>query len=209
MLIPVAKRSKAPVCGRSLAGISGSDPNGGKDASFDCCVVRQRSLRRVDSSSRGVLLIVGCLTEYDYVNCNLRRLTRSVQLWGKKFGTLSMLQVHSVCFRYSEYASVTLSMLQVQWAWFRYSEYISGTVNVIQVHLVCFRYTRCASGTVSMLQLHWVYFRYSECDLGKVSMIQAGWPRSRSTISGRTERFFSKASRPSLSTVRLFIAFSL
>jgi len=55
--ISVVARSKAWVCGASLAGIAGSNPAGGMDVSLlrMLCVVRQRSLRRADNSSRGVL----------------------------------------------------------------------------------------------------------------------------------------------------------
>jgi hypothetical protein len=54
--IPVAARSKAWVCDRSLARILGSNPAGGMDA----CLLRvlsgrERSLRRADHSTRGVL----------------------------------------------------------------------------------------------------------------------------------------------------------
>ena len=37
--IPVAARSEAWVCGRSLAGIVGSNPAGGMDVSRECCVL--------------------------------------------------------------------------------------------------------------------------------------------------------------------------
>jgi hypothetical protein len=47
----VAARSKASVCGLSLTGTAGSN----------LCVVRWRSLRRADHSSRGVLPSVVCL----------------------------------------------------------------------------------------------------------------------------------------------------
>jgi hypothetical protein len=55
--IPVAARSKATVCGCALARIPGSNPTGRIN---DCllwvlCVIRYRSLRRADHSSRGVL----------------------------------------------------------------------------------------------------------------------------------------------------------
>jgi hypothetical protein len=55
--IPVAARSKAWVCGRSLAGIAGSNLAGSMDVFLllVLCVVRYRSLRRADHSSRGVL----------------------------------------------------------------------------------------------------------------------------------------------------------
>jgi hypothetical protein len=58
--IPVAVRSKAKVCGRSPAEILGSNPTGGMDVCllWVLCVVRYRSLRRADHSSRGVLTVV-------------------------------------------------------------------------------------------------------------------------------------------------------
>ena len=44
------------VCGRSLAGVAGSNPAGGMDVCvMSLCAVRYRSLRRADHSSRGVL----------------------------------------------------------------------------------------------------------------------------------------------------------
>ena len=54
--IPVTAWSKAWVCGRSLAGIVGSNPAGGLDfcLSWVLFAVRWRSLRRTDHSSRGV-----------------------------------------------------------------------------------------------------------------------------------------------------------
>jgi len=58
--VPVATRSKAKVCSRSPAEIVGSNPNGDMDVCLlsVLCVVRQRSLRRADRSSREVLLTV-------------------------------------------------------------------------------------------------------------------------------------------------------
>jgi hypothetical protein len=55
--IPVTVRSKAWVCGRSPAEIVGSNLTGGVDVCllWVLCVVRWRSLRRADQSSRGVL----------------------------------------------------------------------------------------------------------------------------------------------------------
>ena len=38
--IPVDERSKARVCGRSLAGIAGSSPAGGMDVCVVCCILR-------------------------------------------------------------------------------------------------------------------------------------------------------------------------
>jgi hypothetical protein len=51
---------KAGQSGRSLAGIVGSNPAGGMDVCllWVLCVVRWRSLRRADHSSRGILLTV-------------------------------------------------------------------------------------------------------------------------------------------------------
>jgi hypothetical protein len=50
-------RPKATVCGHSFAGIAGSNLAGGVDACLlrALCVIRQRSLRRADHSSREVL----------------------------------------------------------------------------------------------------------------------------------------------------------
>ena len=64
MLIPVALRSKAWVCSHSLAGNVGSNPAGNKDVRLLCvlCVVRWRSLRWTDHSTRGVLPSVVCLS---------------------------------------------------------------------------------------------------------------------------------------------------
>ena len=60
MPVPVAARSNAKVYGRSPAEIVGLNPTGGKDVCllWVLCVVRQRPLRRIDHSSRGVLPIV-------------------------------------------------------------------------------------------------------------------------------------------------------
>jgi hypothetical protein len=57
MPIPVDALSKAWFCGRSLAGVVGSNPAGGMDV---CCQV-DRSLRRVDHLSRAVLLSMASL----------------------------------------------------------------------------------------------------------------------------------------------------
>ena len=63
MSIPEAALSKAWVYGRSLAGIACSNPAGGMDVSvlWVLCVVRERSLRRADHSSKGVTQNVVCL----------------------------------------------------------------------------------------------------------------------------------------------------
>jgi len=60
---PVAARSKAWVCDRSLAGIAGANLTGAW--MFVCflwvlCIVRYRSMRRADHSSRGFLPNVVC-----------------------------------------------------------------------------------------------------------------------------------------------------
>jgi hypothetical protein len=66
--IPVAAWSKAWVLGRLLAGIAGSNPAGDMDLCllWVFSVVRQRSLRRANHSSRGVLLNVVCVTVWSW-----------------------------------------------------------------------------------------------------------------------------------------------
>jgi hypothetical protein len=54
MPTPVAAPSKAWVCGRSLAGIMGSNPAGGVDARLVGVLCVVTSLGRTDHSSRGV-----------------------------------------------------------------------------------------------------------------------------------------------------------
>jgi hypothetical protein len=62
--IPVAAWFKAWDCGRSLAGIADSNAAEGMDVCLllVLCVVRQRSLCRVDHSPRGVLTSAVCLS---------------------------------------------------------------------------------------------------------------------------------------------------
>ena len=62
--LPVAVRSRARVCGRSNAGIVGSNPARVMAVRllYLLCVVRQTSLSRADHSSRRVLPIVACLS---------------------------------------------------------------------------------------------------------------------------------------------------
>ena len=64
MPIPAAAQSKTSVCRRSLAGIVGLNPAEGLDVCllWALCVVRDRSVRRADHSSRGVLHSVVCLS---------------------------------------------------------------------------------------------------------------------------------------------------
>jgi len=61
---PVSAWSEAWVCGRSLAGIVGSNAAGGMDVCLllVLSVVRYMSLRRADHSSRGVLPSSVCLS---------------------------------------------------------------------------------------------------------------------------------------------------
>jgi hypothetical protein len=68
MPIPLAARSKAWVCSRSLTRIVGSNPAGGLDVCLlrVLCVVRLRSLRRVGPSSWGVLPNVLCLKVWSW-----------------------------------------------------------------------------------------------------------------------------------------------
>ena len=42
--MPVVMRSEAWVCGSLLPGVSGSNPVGGTDVSFDCCLFSGRGL---------------------------------------------------------------------------------------------------------------------------------------------------------------------
>ena len=56
----VTPRPKEWVCGRSFAGIMGSNPAGCMDICRECCVLSRRGLRQADNSSRGVLPIVVC-----------------------------------------------------------------------------------------------------------------------------------------------------
>jgi hypothetical protein len=65
--IPVTARSKAWACGRSLAGIVGSNPAGGMDVCQVLRVVRYRCLRRADQSCRGALTEFVCVIECDHV----------------------------------------------------------------------------------------------------------------------------------------------
>jgi hypothetical protein len=59
----VAMRSKKWVCGKSLAGNEGANSSGGMGVFLRLVlrVVRQKSLRQADHSSRGFLPIVVCL----------------------------------------------------------------------------------------------------------------------------------------------------
>ena len=72
--IPVPVRSKAWVCGCSLAGIAGSNPAEGMDVCCECCVLSDRSLcDSADDSSRGVLPSIVCLTGFDVETSTVRR----------------------------------------------------------------------------------------------------------------------------------------
>lgn len=61
--IPMATRSKARICGSSVAGIAGLNSAGGIDVCPLCVLydVRYSSLRRTDPSSRGGEPSVVCL----------------------------------------------------------------------------------------------------------------------------------------------------
>ena len=79
-LIPVAARSTAWVCGRSLLGTAGSNPTW---RMYVCllwvlCVVRQKYLRQADHSPRGILPTVVCLR----VIVKPRQRGGSGPLWG-------------------------------------------------------------------------------------------------------------------------------
>ena len=76
MTVQVADRSKARVCGRSLAGIAGSNPAGGMDVCVlcECCVCSGRGLcDGPDPSSRGVLPSVMCHCVCDLETSGMRR----------------------------------------------------------------------------------------------------------------------------------------
>ena len=70
-MISVAAQFKARVCGRSLAGIAGSNPAMGMVVFllWLLCVIRW-SRRRADLSSRGVLLIVYIYVCVCVIECN-------------------------------------------------------------------------------------------------------------------------------------------
>jgi len=62
--ISVAAPSNGWVCSRSLPGTAGSNPTGDMDVCLlsVLCVIKYRSLRRADHSSRGVLPSATCLS---------------------------------------------------------------------------------------------------------------------------------------------------
>jgi hypothetical protein len=74
--VSLAAQSKAWVCGRSLAGIVGSNPGRRSNVLFVSvvCCVRWRSLRQADHLSRGVLRNVVCLDECGREASIMRRL---------------------------------------------------------------------------------------------------------------------------------------
>ena len=71
--IPVTARSEAWFCGRSLAGISGSNPAGGMDGwmSIVCVIFCQ-----VEVSVTGGLLVQRSPTEHGVSECDLETLSR-------------------------------------------------------------------------------------------------------------------------------------
>ena len=50
--IPVAERSTSRVCGRSVAGVAGSNPAGGMDVCVVCCTVRTKRQKPGQSGQR-------------------------------------------------------------------------------------------------------------------------------------------------------------
>jgi len=93
----VAAPSKKWVCGCSLAEIVGSNPSGGWDICIFrvLCVVRHRTMRRYDHSSRGLLPSVTCLSECDRGTWTMGRpgSIRSVERLGGGGGMLATRQV--------------------------------------------------------------------------------------------------------------------
>ena len=80
VLVLVALRSKAYVWGRSTAEIVGSNPTGGMNVCLllMLCVVRYRSQRRANPSSRGVIPSVVCRCVWSRNHVNEEALTH----WG-------------------------------------------------------------------------------------------------------------------------------
>ena len=83
--IPVAARSKAWACGRSLGGIAGSKPAGCMDVSFEClCCQVEVSL--VDHSFRVVIPSVVCLSviskpqQWGCLGCRTKK-TKKMKGW--------------------------------------------------------------------------------------------------------------------------------
>ena len=67
----MAARSKAWVCGRSIAGIAVSNPAGGMDSFWECCLLSGRGLCDwAYPSSRGVLLSVCVCVSLSVIRCN-------------------------------------------------------------------------------------------------------------------------------------------
>jgi hypothetical protein len=90
--MPVAKRSNLWICGCSLAGIAGSNAAGDMDACvlWVLCVVRSRSLRPADHSSRGVLATVVCLSVIEKPDMRMPWPTRGCCVGRKKIKTKYM-----------------------------------------------------------------------------------------------------------------------
>jgi len=86
--IAVAARSKALVCGRSLAGTTGSIPARGTYVSCECCVLWRKSLCNGRSPVQRSPTECG-VSEYDLEAATIRRAwtTRAIEPWsgGKPF----------------------------------------------------------------------------------------------------------------------------
>jgi hypothetical protein len=77
----VAARSKTWVCGRSFAGIAGSNPAEGMDVCCDCCVVSGTGfcfglITRPEKSyrARARVCVCACVSECDREDLKMRRL---------------------------------------------------------------------------------------------------------------------------------------
>jgi hypothetical protein len=103
----VAARSEW-VCGRSLAGIVGSNPARDIDLSilWLLCVVRQRSLRQVDYSSRGVVCVAGVIVKPRWWCPSLLRAVAPRQEKFKRSPTQSVRYTLSVAMSYSSHSQL-------------------------------------------------------------------------------------------------------
>jgi len=77
----MAVRSKAWFCGRSLAGIADSNPAGGRDVYYECCVLLGRglcdgpiSLPKASYKVRALVCVCVCVAECDKMQQQLSEL---------------------------------------------------------------------------------------------------------------------------------------